>query len=94
MTRCVSVLRRSVRPLLPAGAAGAAERLGDGIAATGVFFDRQDPIALERAIERFEKAEFQFRPEALRAWAEHFSPARFDTHLDHELEACLGGPTA
>lgn len=66
----------------------------DGLPATGVFFDRQDPNALEQAIERFEKAEFQFRPAPLRAWAEGFSPARFDAALDDEIAACLGGPSA
>lgn len=60
--------------------------------ATGVFFDRQDPAALELAITRFEKAEFQFHPAALRTWAERFSPARFDADLDDEIAACLGGP--
>jgi len=65
-----------------------------GLPATGVFFDRQDPVALEQAIERFEKAEFQFRPAPLRAWAETFSPARFDAALDVEIAACFGGPSA
>ena len=60
--------------------------------ATGVFFDRQDPAALEDAITRFEKAEFQFHPAALRASAERFAPARFDRALDAEIAACLGGP--
>ncbi len=85
----------SVRPLLPTAVAVAEhEALEEAQPVTGVFFDRQDPVALERAIEVFEKAEFQFRPDALRTWAERFSPARFDAHLDHELDACLGGPTA
>lgn len=82
----------SVRPLAPAAAAF--DGLDETHPATGVFFDRQDAVALEQAIERFEKAEFQFRPESLRAWAERFSPARFDAHLDREVSACLGGPTA
>jgi len=83
----------SVRPLAPArDARVASERVGDA-EATGLFFDRQTPEALEAALERFEKAEFQFRPRALRAWAERFSPARFDAAFDRELRALRGGPS-
>ncbi len=89
------------RPVIAYGAGGVldsviplprGERPGiDAPAPTGVFFDRQDPAALEEAITRFEKAEFQFHPPALRASAERFSPARFDRALDAEIAACLGG---
>ncbi len=58
---------------------------------TGLFFDRQDPAALEQAILRFEKAESRFHPPDLRRWAERFAPARFDAALDAEIAACLGG---
>jgi glycosyltransferase involved in cell wall biosynthesis len=92
------------RPVIAFGQGGVLDtvrplRSGPGIAqddalpVTGLFFDRQDPIALEQAIQRFEKAEFQFRPARLRAWAEEFSPERFDAALDVEMGACLGGTT-
>lgn len=58
---------------------------------TGLFFDRQDPEALEQAIARFEKTEYRFHPLVLRRWAEGFAPARFDAALDGEIAACLGG---
>ena len=80
----------SVRPLLP----NPVEALEDVLPVTGLFFDRQDPIALEQAIERFEKAEFQFHPASLRSWAEGFSPERFDAALDVEMGACLRGASA
>jgi glycosyltransferase involved in cell wall biosynthesis len=57
--------------------------------ATGVFFDRQTPAALRAALEQFEKHEGYFDPKALRRWAAHFSPERFDTGLDHEIELAL-----
>lgn len=79
----------SVRPL----AESPAPAHDDPIGATGIFFDRQTPEALAAAIERFEKADLLFRPAALRAWAERFSPARFDAALDREL-ASLGGASA
>lgn len=79
----------SVRPL--AAMRGAPNQ--DPNSATGIFFDHQTPEALEDAIERFEKSEFLFRPAALRAWAERFSPDRFDQALDRELTA-LGGDFA
>ncbi len=83
----------SVRPLSQSPVGSAPEREDPPFGATGVFFDRQTPEALEDAIDRFEKAEFQFRPTALRAWAERFSPRHFDVALDREL-ASLGGPSA
>jgi len=83
----------SVRPLLQAATVDAAAAFDDARSATGIFFGHQTPEALEAAIVRFEKAEFQFRPRALRAWAERFAPARFDSALDREL-AALGGPVA
>jgi glycosyltransferase involved in cell wall biosynthesis len=85
----------SVRPLPRedrSSRRGAGDPLESFASPTGVFFDRQDPVALEEAITRFEKAEFQFHPAALRASIERFAPARFDRALDAEIAACLGGP--
>lgn len=84
----------SVQPLLPEREVDASARFDDPLPATGLFFDRQTPEALEKAIERFEKAELQFDPAAQRAWAERFSPARFDAAFDVEVAAALGGVSA
>lgn len=75
-------VRDTVRPLTRESepSAGASE------AATGVFFDQQNPAAIREAIERFEKAESRFEPQAQRRQAERFSPARFDAALDREIE--------
>ena len=84
----------SVLPLPRAGRhESTLQGLDEAPPATGIFFERQTPEALETALERFEKAEFQFRPAALRAWAERFSPAHFDAALDREI-ALLGGVRA
>ncbi|MFO0687676.1 MAG: glycosyltransferase [Myxococcota bacterium] len=84
----------SVRPLPRDRESDASARFDDPAPATGIFFDRQTPEALEAAIARFEKAELQFEPTAQRAWAEQFSPARFDAAFDAEVAALLGGAAA
>ena len=61
--------------------------------ATGVFFDQPETSALTDAIERFEAAESQFRPERLRRWAEQFSPSRFDLALDQAIGRVLALPS-
>lgn len=84
----------SVRPLPAERDADASARFDDPEPPTGLFFDRQTPEALEAAIARFEKTELQFEPARLRAWAERFSPARFDAAFDVELAAACGGVAA
>lgn len=84
----------SVRPLPPQWEQDPSMRFDDPRPVTGIFFDAQTPEALEAALVRFEKQELLFAPDALRAWAERFSPARFDAAFDHELAAVLGGAVA
>jgi glycosyltransferase involved in cell wall biosynthesis len=45
---------------------------------TGLLFTPQTPEALAAAVQRFEGSSGRFRAERLRAWAEAFSPERFD----------------
>ncbi len=72
-----------MRPL--AASASAA----DVAAATGVFFEQPTPEALIEAVERFEKHEPAFRPEAIRGHAERFGAPRFRRELEREIERCL-----
>lgn len=80
------------RPVIAFGAGGVLDSVrplgpDESPSATGIFFDRPTPESLAEALDRFEKAAFTFRPDALRAWAERFSPARFDARFDRELAA-------
>jgi len=60
-------------PVLAYGAGGALETVVDGI--TGLHFHQQTPAAIEEAVRRAERLEFD--PGALRANAERFGPAAF-----------------
>lgn len=57
--------------------------------ATGVYFHEPSSAALRLAIERFEEVEPCFSPTRIRAWAEEFSPARFDVAIDAEIAATM-----
>lgn len=60
-------------PIIAFGRGGARETVIEG--KTGVFFEAQTVPSLTRALETFDRAEFD--PKALRAHAESFSKARF-----------------
>lgn len=84
----------SVRPLSRDLESDASARFDEPAPPTGIFFEQQTPEALGEAIEQFEKAELLFEPRTQRAWAECFSPARFDAAFDVEIAAVLGGASA
>lgn len=70
-------------PVIAHAAGGALETVldaGNGTVAepTGLLFAPQTPRALNEAIERLERLAGRFDPSRLRAWAEQFSPERFD----------------
>lgn len=74
-------------PVIAFGRGGALESV-HGIeteAPTGVFFNRQDPECLRRAVAIFEANRHRFTPAACRANAEGFSRARFR----HEMTAVI-----
>ncbi len=57
--------------------------------ATGVFFDEQTPVALLRALHRFEAAEPYFDAKAIRSHAERFSAPRFRSEIEREATRLL-----
>ncbi len=63
----------SGKPVIALGRGGALETVIDN--KTGLFFDRQIPASLVKAVEKFEKQTFD--PKAMTAQAEKFSEARF-----------------
>ncbi len=71
---------------------------GEEAPATGVFFDRQEPADLARAVLRFEENSRRFDPAAIRERAVQFSPARFNASLTAFIEGAwaqlqAGGPS-
>jgi len=86
------------RPVIAFGRGGAQETVvpflpdqAAGTPPTGVYFDVQTPEALASAIRFFEANERSFAPQAIRAHAERFSPARFRTQIVAEIELALAG---
>lgn len=65
----------SGRPVIAFGRGGVTDSVVDG--KTGLFFDRQTPVALVEALIRFEKWLPQFRPEDALRSAARFSPDVF-----------------
>lgn len=63
----------SGRPVIAFRRGGATETVKQG--ETGVFFDKQTPDSLNKAIEKFESLDFD--PQAIRARARSFSEERF-----------------
>lgn len=77
------------RPVVAFGRGGAVDtirELGRDTAPTGVFFDRQTPEALNEALGRFEAAESEFDPVAIRRNAERFGRERFVSALLGEID--------
>jgi glycosyltransferase involved in cell wall biosynthesis len=75
------------RPTIAYRAGGAAETILDGV--TGVFFDRQEPSYLARAIERCERLEWS--AQTLRRHAEGFGIDVFQSRF-REFLARVGAP--
>jgi glycosyltransferase involved in cell wall biosynthesis len=75
------------RPTIAYRAGGAAETILDGV--TGVFFDRQEPSCLARAIERCERLEWS--AQTLRRHAEGFGIDVFQSRF-REFLARVGAP--
>jgi glycosyltransferase involved in cell wall biosynthesis len=75
------------RPTIAYRAGGAVETIVDGI--TGIFFDRQEPSDLVRAIERFERQEWSTN--LLRSHAESFGLDVFQSRFRQFL-AQVGAP--
>lgn len=90
---CAVEAQAAGRPVVAFGRGGAVDSVRplsrSGEAATGVWFDHQDPESVVAAVERFEKHEATFDPRLIRAWAEGFGRARFVRELRAEIEAVL-----
>lgn len=64
-------------PVIAFGKGGVKETVIEG--KTGIFYDEQTPLALQKAVERFEK--MVFNPQVIRQHAELFHGARFKEQL-------------
>lgn len=84
------------RPVIALGAGGAldtvcdldrwrAGRFRSDYGPTGLFFASPEPAALAEAVERFEREEWSFHPDAISAWARRFDTTRFI----HEIKRWL-----
>ncbi len=76
-------VQASGRPVIALGEGGALESVVAG--ETGLFFGRQDEVALVAAILEFEGMPVAFSPENCRKNAERFSLARFQAELGDAL---------
>ncbi len=61
---------------------------------TGIWFDDQTPEALAHAVQRFEKLEGCFAPDAIRSWAAQFSRERFRREFRAEIALAMQKHTA
>lgn len=86
----------SGKPVIAFGQGGALETV-NGLAPngkftgeqTGVFFDDPTPESLSGAIQRFEKLEHHFLPEAARRQAARFSADSFRENFLQAIQSCL-----
>jgi glycosyltransferase involved in cell wall biosynthesis len=62
----------------------------EGRPGTGLFFDRQTPESLSRAIRLLEAHPDWFDPQLARRQAERFAPERFERELVSYLEEVAG----
>jgi glycosyltransferase involved in cell wall biosynthesis len=69
-------------PVIAFSRGGATETVIDGV--TGVFFNEQTVGAVQEAVNRFEK--MQFNPHAIRKHAEGFSKQRFEQEIKAYIE--------
>jgi glycosyltransferase involved in cell wall biosynthesis len=85
-------------PVIAFGQGGALETVADG--KTGVFFEKQSVDSLVEAIQRFERLEGAFHPQAIREHAEQFSEERFKKEFrafverkteEFDASRCAGG---
>jgi glycosyltransferase involved in cell wall biosynthesis len=84
------------RPVICYGRGGATETvvpLGGrgGAPPTGIWFTPQTAEALAAAVSRFEKAQGEFDPAAIRAHAERFGVERFRREIRAAIAAACGG---
>lgn len=84
------------RPVICFGRGGATETvvpLGEleGAPPTGVWFGPQSADGLVAAVRRFEEAEAEFDPAAIRAHAQAFAPARFRAEIRNLVDLTLAG---
>ena len=87
------------RPVIAFGRGGATETVRplDGAecdAATGLWFDAQEPDSLAAAVRRFIEEEHRFDPARIRRHAERFSAERFRTEMRGAVESCLAAGAA
>jgi len=79
------------RPVIAYGRGGARDTVvplgAEAGMATGIWFERQEPAELSRAVREFEKHEGQFDAEVIRRWAEGFSVDRFHREFAREISA-------
>jgi glycosyltransferase involved in cell wall biosynthesis len=80
------------RPVVAFAGGGALESVKDGV--TGLFFDRQEPEALNEAVDRLEARYADFSPETISKWAEGFDVAVFERKLAEHINALMGQPVA
>ena len=77
------------RPVIAYGRGGARDTVvplrTEPDQATGIWFDRQEPAELARAVRSFEKHEGHFEATTIRRWAERFSVDRFHRELAREI---------
>ncbi len=87
------------RPVIAFGRGGATETVqalgqSEDRPPTGVWFSPQTPAALAEAVRRFEAAESEFEPAAIRAQAERFAVPRYHREMWAAIaEAMSRGPT-
>jgi glycosyltransferase involved in cell wall biosynthesis len=91
---CAVEAQAAGRPVIAYAQGGARETIvplggPDQTHPTGVWFEAQTSHALRQALARFELSEASFRPAAIRAWAEHFSPEAFAHGLQKQIAKTL-----
>lgn len=75
------------RPVIAYGHGGATESIVPGV--TGILFDRQEPDAVEDAINQSEKLLEDFEPAAIQRHAASFATERFQKEFRQFVEATL-----
>lgn len=74
-------------PVIAFGKGGALETVIEN--KTGIFFDKQTPQALAKAIQLFETKKDRFNPYEIRKHAESFSLERFHKEFNHFIQQAL-----
>jgi len=76
----------SGKPVVALGRGGVLESVGEN----GVLYEEATEEALRGALERFERMQGMFRPEALRASVERFSEGEFQRRMSEVLGLARG----